>query len=153
MQNDNQETNENKSSSSSIIYSPDVVIDEFNLDTMLGHTLASLCVGPMRIVTRVGSNIALLSPPHLTRCIRNMVFIDLFLFVFSLIQSFFIKSYFFPITSFCVLLLLAIWYKRTAYQEKKEQAEKEFNIDSESIESICNEIYSILDKIMKEEFK
>ena len=153
MQNENQEENEIKTEASSVIYSPDVVIDEFNLDTMLGHTLASLCVGPMRIVTRIGSNLALLSPIHLTKCIRNMMFVALFLFLFSLIQSFFIKSYFFPITSFCILLLLSIWYKRTAFQKKKEQLEKEFHIDSESIESVCNEIYTILDKIMKEEFK
>lgn len=148
MQNENQENQQ-----TSVIYSPDVVIDEFNLDTMLGHTLASLCVGPLRIVTRVGSNLALLSPTHLTRCIRNMMFIDLFLLVFSTIQSFFIKSYFFPITSFGVLVLLAVWYKRITIQKKREQAEKEFEIDSDSIESVCNEIYTILDKIMKEEFK
>ena len=153
MQNENKIENENKTETSSVIYSPDVVIDEFNLDTMLGHTLASLCVGPMRIVTRIGSNLALLSPIHLTRCIRNMMFVALFLFLFSFVQSFFIKSYFVPITSFCILLLLSIWYKRTAFQKKKEQLEKEFNIDSESIESVCNEIYTILDKIMKEEFK
>lgn len=151
MQNENKEINENEKVD--ILYSPDVVIDTFSLDTMLGHTLASLCVGPLRIVTRIGSNLALLPPAHLTRCILNMIFVDLFLFVFSLVQSFFIHSYFFPVISFCLLLLLAIWYKKTAVQEKREEIDKEFDIDSESIESVCNEVYTILDKIIKEEFQ
>lgn len=144
----------NKSSIGSMMYSPDLVVDNLSLDTMLGHTLASLCIGPIRLTTRIFSNLALLSPIYLAKCMRNIIFINIFLFVLSLIQSFFIKTFYFPIISFitvCIFCGLYYHIKRKELIELNEKEEVDFDI--ESIETECNKIYDILDKILKEELK
>ncbi len=149
----NKNNDETSNSYNTLIYSQDLIIDSFNLDNMLGHTLASLCIGPMRLTTRVATNLALLSPFYFLKFVQNILIIDLYLFILSLIQSFFTKSYYFPIVTFLLFILFGVLYKYVESFESAEQNDRELNIDTDSIEQSCNEIYNILDSILEEEFK
>lgn len=142
---------ENISTIGDFVYSQDLTTTELSLNKAIGHIIASLAIGPIRLITKVASNILLLPYDLLKQYIEHVLFIITSLIFISLIHATFsgrinlllITILFYPIPLF-------ILYKLT--QKKKPiYKKKSISVDFQPLEEECNKIYEELDKIIMEE--
>lgn len=148
-----EETNssENKSTIGDLVYTQDLITTELSLDKSIGHIVASLAFGPIRLITKVASNILLLPPELIKQYIKNVLFLATGITFISLIHSIFkgsINMLIITVLNYPIPLFLLYKLEK---KDKKEDKKISISINTQPIEDECNKIYKELDEIVKEE--
>ena len=133
------------------VYSPDLRTFSLEGKSAIFGTVASIFVGPIRIILRVLHNIMIL-PANLMKDYANSLFIVGIVFGVIGVVDFILFSKWPLIISQVPVIGLAIILKRTASKSIAISEEKrEVEIDMKAVEDLCNTIYSEIDSAIGKE--
>lgn len=130
------------------VYSPDLVPYEFSGASGLFSTIASIIVGPIRLLLRVVHNIMILPAGMMASYAEGLLIIGAMVGVIGVID-FILRGRWPLLVSQIPVILLAVKLKATASRATEIALIKsEVEIDTDKVEELCNGIVPELDAII-----
>lgn len=133
------------------VYSPDV--KNYSLEGMSGiyGTVASLFVGPIRLLLRVMHNLMILPVGLLKSYSSGLLFVGIVMEVLGIIDYVAFHKWPLFVSQIPIIVIAIILNQRVARAEKRIEKIREVEIDVERVEELCGTIYDELDNIVGKE--
>lgn len=130
------------------VYSPDLQTFELEGPTGIFGTLASIIVGPLRLLMRVTHNIVILPANLLASYADGLLLVGAVLTALGVVDFLVFRKW--PLlVSQLPVIILAIKLKAAASKAVLQAEEKhEVEIDTTQVEKLCNTIYGELDEVL-----
>ena len=127
------------------VYSPDLQTFELEGPSGLFGTVASVLVGPIRLVMRCSHNIMVLPANLLASYAEGLLIVSSLLLVVGIFDFLFLGKW--PLlVSQVPLIILAVKLKASASKAViKAQEKVEVEIDTKKVEELCNTLYDEID--------
>lgn len=133
------------------VYTPDLQTYELEGPTGIFGTVASILVGPLRLVLRVVHNIMIL-PAHLLRVYAEGLFIASSTFaVIGLLYWIFTGRWFLFVSELPMIGVAFLINKRALNAMQVAEEKRKVEINTKQVEELCNSIYEELDAAQGEE--
>lgn len=133
------------------VYSPDLQTYELEGTTGLFGTIASLVVGPIRIVSRVMHNIMILPANLLDDYARGLLVISILFTGLGLADLIVFRKWPLVVSQIPVLIIAAVLRQRTSKAAIVAAQKREVEIDDEQVQELANSLYRELDIVIGKE--
>lgn len=127
------------------VYSPDLQTFELEGPTGIFGTLASVVVGPIRLLLRVMHNIVILPAALLESYASGLLIVSVILLVTGIVDIIVFKKWPLLVSQIPAVLLAVRLKQKASRGVQLAKAKVEVEIDDEQINELCNGIYDKLD--------
>lgn len=131
------------------VYSPDLQTFELDGPTGAYGMIASLFVGPLRLLTRVVHNVMILPADLLSSYASGLFVTSSVLLVIGIIDLVLYHKWPLVVSQIPVLAISVYLSNKAKAAVVKANVKAEVEIDDEQVEELCNSLIPELDKIME----